>query len=400
MKKKIIVDSILNIIATTMPIILLQLLIFPVLADRLGNNQYGLFVTLVSLFTLVSHPFGNSLNNVRLLRNDEYEDRNIQGDFNLLLLSSLVISSVIMIFGTIYYEREVSLLSLLLIIIISGLNLIRGYLIVAFRITLRYKAILINNVFLIIGYMLGFVLFLITNQWQLIYIVGYLLSLAYIIKNSNLLNEKISRTPLFSSTVYRTFVLFTSSFLQSALTYADRLLLFPLLGPRAVAVYYSASILGKIVSMGVGPISTVMLSYLTKIEQIKKKSFIYFLFLLGVIGLGGYFICIFISYPMLNLLYPKWAEDSMEIIYITTGSAIFSVMSSIIHPFVLRFKNINWQILIGGINFIIYIFGALIFYKIYGLIGFCIGILIASVVKLLLMIFIFMLNMDKDKVND
>lgn len=399
MKKKIIVDAILNIVSTTMPIIVLQIIIFPLLANKLGNNDYGLFVTLVGLFTLVSHPFGNSLNNVRLLQNNEYKKKNIQGDFNLLLLWSLVINSVLIIAGTLYYEKSLSLLSIILIATISSMNLIRGYLIVAFRLTLNYKAILLNNLILILGYTIGFFLFIITNYWQFIYACGYFLSLIYIIKNSSLVSEKVEKTPLFKGTAYKNFILFVSSFLQSSLSYADRLLLFPLLGPQAVSVYYSAAILGKIISMGVGPISSVMLSYLAKMEKIKMKSFFYLLTFIAIVGMLGYFICIILSRPILEILYPNWVEESMDLIYITTATAIFNVMSSVINPLILRFKNINWQILIGGVNFSIYIIGIIVFYNLYGLVGFCFGILIASIIKLLLMIFVFVFNLNKNNVK-
>lgn len=392
MKKKIIGDAFLNIVATTLPIILLQLIIFPVLANKLGNAQYGLFVTFVSLFTVVSHPFGDALNHVRLLENSNYERRNIKGDFNLLVIASLIINSIIMFFGVNYYEKNITFISIVLIIVISCLNLLRVYLIVAFRITLKYRDIFINNLFIVAGYVVGFICFFVTDYWQFIYILGYLFSIIHVKRNSNIMREKLIITPYFKLTTYKSFVLYISGLLKSSLAYADRLLLFPLLGPKAVSVYYSATIIGKIITMGVGPVSSVILSYLTKIEEIKRKSFYYLLAITSILGVAGYFICILISYPMLEILYPNWAEESMSLIYITTASSIFGVMSVVIHPLILRFKSINWQMVIGGINFIVYIISALLFYKLYGLIGFCIGILIANIVKFLLMIFVFLSN--------
>ena len=156
MKKKIVFDSILNIVSTAVPIAIIQLLIYPYIAKKLGNAEYGLIITLVSLFNLFSHPFGNVLNNIRLLQNNEYKQENIEGDFNILLVFGLMINSIIMVIGIIYYEGRLFYQSVLLIVLISGFNLIREYLIVAFRINLNYKFILLNNIFLIIGYLIGF----------------------------------------------------------------------------------------------------------------------------------------------------------------------------------------------------------------------------------------------------
>ncbi|WP_257348291.1 lipopolysaccharide biosynthesis protein [Pseudalkalibacillus decolorationis] len=392
LKKKFIFDSILNIIATAIPLLIIQLVALPFVGTRLGDTQYGLIVTLISLFTLLSLPFGNVLNNIRLLLDNEYEQKKITGDFNVLLAASIIISAFIVMVGTIYYEGTFSIISVILIITISCLNLIREYLLVSFRIELNYKAILVNNIILGIGYMTGTLVFYLTGYWQSIFILGSGLSLFYIIRNSNLLKESFTTTKLFKNTLYKNLILFCSIFLKTILSYADKLLLFPLLGPTVVSVYYTATIIGKIISMMITPINSVILSYLTRMEKIGFKNFLYVIIITSVVGVMGYFITILISHPLLYFLYPSWAAESMELIYITTASAILGVMSSVIHPFILRFNNINWQLFISGTNVVIYIICAFVFFNLYGLIGFCVGILIANGFKLVIMISIFIYN--------
>lgn len=390
-KKKFVLDSLLNIIATSIPLLILQLVTLPVVGATLGGDQYGLVVTLISLFTLLSLPFGNVLNNIRLLKDNEYKQKKITGDFNVLLAGSIIISSFMMILGTVYYEGMFSLVSIILMITISCINLLREYLLVSFRIKLNYKGILVNNIILGIGYITGTLVFYLTGYWQLIFIFGTGLSLFYIIRNSNLLKETFTTTKLFKKTIYQSLILFCSSFLKTILSYADKLLLFPLLGPTAVSIYYTATILGKIISMMITPVNGVMLSYLVRMEKMKTKNFMYILVFTSVVGVIGYFATIIISHPLLYLLYPNWANESMELIYITTASAILGVMSSVIHPFILRFNNINWQLLISGTNVAVYII-CVVFFSFYGLIGFSLGILIANVFKLVLMISIFIFN--------
>ena len=104
MKKRIVYDSILNIVATTIPIAIIQLIIYPFIARELGDAQYGLMITLISLVNLTSNSFGNVLNNIRLLNNDEYQKEKLEGDFNILLVIGLVINSIVMVIGTVYYE--------------------------------------------------------------------------------------------------------------------------------------------------------------------------------------------------------------------------------------------------------------------------------------------------------
>ncbi|WP_054957487.1 hypothetical protein [Paenibacillus dakarensis] len=400
MKKKMIYDSILNIIATSLPLIILQLIILPIIGTILGNSKYGLMVTLVSLTTLISLPLGNVLNNVRLLENENYQKNGLSGDFNVLLVNSIIINSILVIVGTLYYEDHPSFMNIILILGISCLSLVREYLIVSFRLSLNYKGILVNNIILGIGYLFGFLFFYMFGYWQLIYIVGTFFSLLYIIKKSNLLKEGFATTILFKKTSYKAVVLFSSTFMKTVLSYADKLILFPLLGPTAVSVYYSATVLSKLITRVITPVTSVMLSYLAKMQEFKMKHLVILMSLMTGIGIVGYFIIMAISEPMLYLLYPQWATESAQLISVTAATTVVDLISSIINPIILRFKNINWQLGISGSNLIITVLAVFIFYHLYGLLGFCIGMLISNIIKLIMMIFILLLNNGKVKKNE
>ncbi|WP_016839519.1 lipopolysaccharide biosynthesis protein [Ureibacillus thermosphaericus] len=399
-KKGFIIDSLLNITATTIPILILQLISLPIVGSKLGGEEYGLVVTLISLFTLLSTPFGNVLNNIRLLQNEEYEKESIVGDFNYLLIRSIILSSSLVILGTIYFEGTFSIYSIIMMIVISSINLSREYLIVSFRITLNYKGILLNNIILSVGYLVGTVAFYFIGDWQLIFLIGYGFSLFYILKNSNLLNEPTIKTKLFKKTTYSSCILLLSSILKNLMVYADKLMLFPLLGTKAVSIYYSATIMGKIISMAINPINSVILSYIRKTKRFGTKKITFLLFGMSIIGIFGYFISIIIGPYLLRILYREWAEDSIKILYITSATAIITVISSMINPFILRFTNINFQLIINGVYFILYIIFAFVFYNLYGLEGFCIGILLSSVINLVLMVSIFVWsNVKKGSVD-
>ncbi|THF80870.1 hypothetical protein E6C55_10155 [Cohnella fermenti] len=395
MSRKLVSDSILNIIASSVPILFLQFIVLPIVGRQLGEQDYGLAVTIISLSTLFSLPFGSVLNNIRLLLNDEYQINKSIGDFNILLAASIIINSILMVVGTIYYEEHFSILNIIFVALFSCLNIIREYLIVSFRIIINYKAILINNLILAIGYLVGLVMFIVTGYWQLIFIFGASFSLLYIINKNNLINEKFAMTHLFKGTLYKSIILFFSVFMKTIITYADKLLLFPLIGPAAVSYYYSATIVGKFISMVTTPISGVLLSYLTKMERIRTRDFVAIITITTIVATFGYFIVILISEPILTLLYPKWADRSLELIYITTATALIGVISSIIQPFQLRFNDIKWQFIINLVNVLLYVICTILFYREYGLIGFCWAMLISSIVKLLMMIGLFILDNEK-----
>ncbi|BDP81314.1 hypothetical protein EfmAA290_19900 [Enterococcus faecium] len=62
-----------------------------------------------------------------------------------------------------------------------------------------------------------------------------------------------------------------------------------------------------------------------------------------------------LAHPWLLYLLPisgalKYVDAAMQYIWITSGTIVVSVLTSMITPFVLRFFDIKWQIWINGIN--------------------------------------------------
>ncbi|SOC38399.1 lipopolysaccharide biosynthesis protein [Ureibacillus acetophenoni] len=394
-KFKFLQDSLYNILAMAIPIAILQFLSLPFIGIQLGDEEYGRIVTIISLYTLLSFPFGNVLNNIRLLYNEEYKRERTSGDFNFLLSTSLFISTLMMIVGIVYYVENFSLLHLISILLISGLNLVREYLIVSFRLDLDFKAILYNNYFLGIGYIYGTFLFYLTGKWQFIFLLGYSISLLYIVRKSDLILEPLVITKLYKKTTYKSVILLFSSLLKDILNYADKLLIFPLLGPAAVSIYYTSTLIGKIMSMIITPINGVILSYIAKYESFSTRRFLSILLVTGIVGVVGYIFSILISPFVLHLLYPSWATESLYYIFITTATAIVGLMGSVVHPFVLKFMHIHWQLVINGSNVVVYVISSILLFQQYGLMGFCIGILISNVYQLILLVGIFVFKNKK-----
>lgn len=57
MKKKIFFDMILNIVATSIPTVVLQLLILPSLSNYMDGNAYGLMVTILAVLNVVPSDY-------------------------------------------------------------------------------------------------------------------------------------------------------------------------------------------------------------------------------------------------------------------------------------------------------------------------------------------------------
>jgi len=394
-KLKIFADMMLNICASAMPIVLLQLFILPGVARVLGDVQYGLMMTLVSLTSMVSLALGNTLNNVRLLKQNEYKCEEQSGDFNYLLVALTLVNSLIIVLVTGLYT-EWSVYQIVYTLLASIVMLYREYVSVWFRLQLDYKELFINSLVLLAGHVIGYFVFIAIGVWQAIYIVSYFLSTVHILFKHNFVTEPWRKTPKFHARINDSVTLSMATVLSSALSYIDKLFLFPLLGGAAVSVYYAATIIGKMSSMLVNPISSVMLSYIAKLQKFKRALFFKMLLLVGLLSTVAYFFCLFVSEPILNWLYPDWSAEALEIINITTATAMISLAISVLNPVILKFCSLNRQVTINFISLVLYSVLCPLLLKISGLAGFALGVLVSMSIKFMLIIGVYLKEYKPD----
>lgn len=383
LKYKIIYDIILNIIATAAPLIVLQLIILPYMAKNMSEDNYGYLLAIVSLITIVSSTFGNALNNVRLLCQTEFENIN-SGDFNIILFIQSIACVVIISLGIFFFQRNISWLEYFCIILFGIITLLREYFIVIFRIKLNYKAIVYNNLLVSVGYFLGYLFFIYSNLWILPYLIGSCLGCIHCIYKNQLLAEGIYKTKFLAKYFYKTGVLCLAGVLSNILVYADRLVIYPIMGGKAVSIYFAASFFGKLLSTAIGPIASVLLSHLAQKESLSKKEFLRLLIILVIVGISGYIIGICVAPLILEILYPMWKIEAERYLHITILTAMFVMVTSIVRTFSLRYCNINWQIVLNVIPVVVYFFCSILLFLYFGLYGFCIGVLIANIIKFMM----------------
>ncbi|MHB9153668.1 MAG: lipopolysaccharide biosynthesis protein [Spirochaetales bacterium] len=385
-KNKITIDVLLNIVSSALPIGLLQLIIQPLVSRRIGADSYGLMLTLIGISQIGIGVSGNTLNNLRLLSDREYVEKGISGDFNLLLVYSLFMNTLIMGFATWYYNSKFDFINIISIIAISSLGIIYSYLAVEYRLKLDYRRILINSIWQAVGYGVGFGAFIILGYWQVIFISGYIASVVHIVLTTSLLKEPLHKTIFFSATSKRMAYLVGAVALSSVLTYLDRLLLYPLLGGKQVSIYYTASLIGKVLALVAVPMAGVFLSYIAKTDSIKPRQYMILVVILLSICFIGYWVCLWMSTPMIRILYPDWATETLVYVPFTAATAMIGIFATMLNPLILRFSKMQWQIAIQSIYMAFYISISLFSLSKWGLLGFCIGVLIATSIKALIMI--------------
>lgn len=390
--KRFSLDVAINVIANVIPVIILQLIIQPIIAKKIGAEDNGLFITILALIHFVVPTTSAALCNSRLLFSTQKREE--KGDYNIYLALFSVLNLFVIVVGSLLYIRNASLIDVLLISLLSVIWMWKDYLIVDFRINLNFTNILINNIILSIGLLIGLLFFYCLNlNWYVIFLCGYILSFIHAFIKTDLIQEPIKRTRLFSNLTKVIWpIVFANIFGMLAVNF-DRLILFPLVGGTLVSIYYSASIIGKLISLISSPISNVFLSYIVRIDAftIRKLNVLYLVMFVG--GLFFYIICILASPFLLNMLYPLWAKESIVLVPITSAVAVFDLIISITNPIVMRFCDINYQIIIQLAYLVIYAISGFLFYNIWGLLGFAFAVLTSSVVKVILIYLIARMKM-------
>ena len=397
-KLKIINQFMYNAVATALPTIILQLVVLPLIAQKMNGDDYGLALTMIAAVTMVAAAIGNVLNNVHMLSNSEYEQRNEAGDFGILITISLIITAMVSVAFSVYYGSS-GIIQYILNLIFSMVLLIKEYYIVRFWIDLDYYGILKCNICCVVGYAIGAIICFLGGDWQYIYILGNAFGIVYIYRIYGLPNNFFAKTSLFKDVVHKSAILSVATILSRALQYADRMLLYSMLGGENVTVYYIATLIGKTISIALTPVNGFLLSQLAKKDSMSKNIFAKILAVTMAISIIGYVTCVILAKPFIGMLYPQWIETAMPYIRITTVTAMVSAASVVISPIVLRFCSMNWQIVLQGTCFVVYVVSSLLLLKYFGLIGFCFGGLIANTVLLMLMIIIYFLTYKEKKGN-
>ena len=385
--KQIVFDMFINLLGTGISLVILQLFIYPIAAQNIDADSYGEMQSVMSLVYLVGGTLGGALSTTRLVREYEYQEKKISADFNLLFIFCFFIIILFLPFFLYLYLENVEPFSIFLIIVIALLNYAVNYFNVGLRLNLDYKAIFIDKILASIGYGIGFVLFYYTLTWQYIFICSGLIEIGYLLVKTNLAAEPYKKSILCVSTAKSFGNLSIANLLTKALTYFDKLILYPLLGGEEVSIYFAANVFGKLMLQTMEPVTNVLLSYLSRKKRISGSLWKTVIPISIVICFVLYVLCVLISKPVLTIFYPQWVNEAYKLIPLATLSLAISSFIQILYPFTLKAVETSRQIVINAGGLGIYIISVILLYRRAGLVGCCVALLISYITKLILMFY-------------
>lgn len=385
-KFKILVDMFLCTVSYAIPTLALTFVIQPYMSKIVSGDVYGLFLTEISIVRLCVGILSSSLAGLRLLVNEQYKEKKLTGDFNLLLFIAIVIANIITAMIVNFFEPGKSFVDIILVMIVITLIMLHDYYSIYYRITLDYVKLTIDTTLCTIGFFIGLLLYIKNGKWQVVFIAGYLLALVYVLLTTSLWKEPLKRTPIFKATYGKYRNLAVSNALTDSVNYCDKLIMYPILGGYMVSVYNAATVMGKAIQLLTVPIQRVILSYLVKKQELKRKHTFRIIILCGALFLCAYIALLFLSHIIIPIMYPEFYNDVKAFVWIVLLAIIINALANFYNIIVIRFKNTNFQMILSAVQLCSY---AIIAFALIGkmnLMAICVASLVSSVLKLLLVL--------------
>lgn len=380
---KFVQDGVLSIGAKIVFFFVVQFIIYPLLLVKMGDSEYGHFITLMGYISIFAYGCGEALNHIRVL--NQKTDRERAKEYAVIIFIEASLVLLLLAVYSILWEKT-SLYHSVLYGMVAFFMMIRLYSEAIFRIEINYKKIFVSASISALGYLVGYFLFLGGMPWYIIFIVGEAIAVIY----AGLAGGAFRIYQGFSTNVFQTIkstATLTFSYLISyTLIYSDRILVEFLLSSDKVAVYYIATTYGKLVALVIPPITSVLLSNISKgIIPLNKR--VVKLVTLGSLGATLLFFVagIPVSRLMIYILYPSLYEAALPIMDIGNLAQIVYYSCSIINMLAIRLCDMKLQVKVEttySVSFIaLGIAGALS----YGLIGFALGTLLANSLRFIML---------------
>jgi len=338
----------LNTVAFGVFISMQQLVIMPLLSKSNNNATFANIILFTSIFNIVCNVIGDELGNTRLVRSNIYHNKNLSGDFNIILV--VLIGAFLSVCTIMNLFIRINWMDLFYYMLLIVLGIIRCFTISAYKLKQQFNRIFFLNILYCLGALFG--VFVIKYTFNLApFLFGELFSLIYsrimtIVDRDHKLNVRI--TSELSNTIKIYGQLSTVSLITNCLTYLDRVLIYPILGATSMTVYYSVTAVSKIMSLVIYPISDIILAKLIHISDLRKGKIISLIIKLLLPTFVVFtIVSISFSYLGIKLLYTNYYSEAIKLLLPIGFATSLSLISSLIKPVILRFFNIKNFLLVN-----------------------------------------------------
>jgi len=392
-QKKILSDVVWSVFSLALMHGTLQLLVYPKLNATMGAERFGGALYVLAVLGIFSQSIGLSANNTRLVLQKERLQEN--GDYMLAIVMQLAPCGILFVWlikreG---YSGGETVMAILLLLFTT----LRFYGDVEYRLTLRYRDYFFYYAAISAGYVLGVAFYPLLGSWLGCFLLGELFCALLIA-----LRGKVYY-PLTASgsirRVLRSMLPLTAAYLlDSTVLYMDRILLQNLVGSEETTVFYFASLFGKTAALLTGPLSGVIIGYLTKNDaHISRKQYL----LAGAASLAAGIVlygAMMIAAPVYaRLFYPDIANEVLKYAWAANLSQIICFAAAPLLTIMLTVSSMKWQLIIQCVYAAEFIVFGILGAETGGLWGFIWAGMAANIVRLIIVFAVGCIQLKKQK---
>ena len=382
-KKKMLADSAYSVSGLVFMNAVLQLAVYPIWERRLGAETLGDILYLISLMSVFAVSMGVSVGYARMRKSVSAKTRNTP--YMVVLACASLVALDVAFLVSMLGGVELDLAETLLLGLLMCATMWRYYADVEYKLYLNYKRFFIYYSLIGVGYLVGLLLFYITELWLLALLTGELFGLLYVLLRGRIFiidDEPFTPELDFAAKLSLTF--FGAEVLSTFIFNADRIILRSLIGSEAVADYYVASLFGKTAALLTVPLSGVVIGYLAKYKGVLSHKLMNMITVGAGIGifLGSAAFTV-ASNIFIPIIYPD-RLDAVKAYFVSANlSQILYFASNVITVILLRFARSKYQIYVNAayaVAFVLICIPCAIFG---GLRAFCIGLALTCLIRFL-----------------
>lgn len=331
----------------------MQLVVYPYMTKKMGAGPWGDVLTIISIVAIVACSFGSGANYSHMVVSTRH--KGVSGDYNIFLAFTALLSLPVS-FAAMFVIKNVSVGTFVGIFLLMVMTTLRYYGDVDFRLRVNYKEYMFYYFVITAGYVLGALSYSCTGSWAFTLILGESVATIFLLFKGQIYKRPLfKRSEWFKENILSMLTLSGAYLVANLVLNSDRILLNIFVSSEAVTVFYTATLIGKIVALLTSPLNGVITGHLAKYEGnlTKKAVSIMTAVLLGVMAV----VCAgstIVSYLFVMVMYPDLLEAAKPLFIVANAGQILYFVSETFMVILLRFAEENMQLRINGVYAVLF----------------------------------------------
>ncbi|SFU89954.1 lipopolysaccharide biosynthesis protein [Butyrivibrio sp. INlla21] len=392
--KKFSKDFVFSVLALVIYNGALQLFIYPGMESAMGKKPFGIVLFLISVVSIMGAGFGTAASYSRMMAKKARTQEN--GDYNIFLLIVTVIC-IPVTYAALYVKNILKVEVFIPVLILMVLTVYRYYADVQYRMDIRFRDYFLFFTAVTAGYVIGLFVYPYLGSWTWVLILGEMFGLVFTYFSGRIFKSPYFKlSDSFRANMKSVWFISLSNLLGALILHSDRLLISLTVGEEEVTIFYTASVIGKIVALLTTPLNGIFISYLTNYKiKLTRKIFSVVTGAALIITFIGTFACMFVSDIFVKIKYPDVYADAAKLFLTANLGQLLYFISGSLMVVILPFTGEKFQLYINGVYVALFAVIVIPAAIMFGLSGVALGLVLVNILRFAIVYVIGMIGVKK-----